>query len=69
MQKNNYMNNTDSTIKYTCPMHPEIISDKPGRCPKCGMALVRSGAKPKPAMHQAENKGLGVLTWQSYVQA
>jgi len=28
-----------STI-YTCPMHPEVISDKPGRCPKCGMTLV-----------------------------
>lgn len=25
---------------YTCPMHPEITSDKPGRCPKCGMDLV-----------------------------
>lgn len=25
---------------YTCPMHPEVISDKPGRCPKCGMKLV-----------------------------
>ena len=25
---------------YTCPMHPEILSDKPGKCPKCGMALV-----------------------------
>ncbi|MFH0920301.1 MAG: efflux RND transporter periplasmic adaptor subunit [Fibrobacterota bacterium] len=25
---------------YTCPMHPEIIRDKPGDCPKCGMALV-----------------------------
>ncbi len=25
--------------KYTCPMHPEIIRDKPGDCPKCGMAL------------------------------
>ncbi len=24
---------------YTCPMHPEIISDQPGSCPKCGMAL------------------------------
>jgi hypothetical protein len=28
---------------YTCPMHPEVTSDKPGRCPKCGMNLV-----PKP---------------------
>ncbi len=25
--------------KYTCPMHPEVQSDKPGNCPKCGMAL------------------------------
>lgn len=25
---------------YTCPMHPEIIKDKPGQCPKCGMDLV-----------------------------
>ncbi len=25
---------------YTCPMHPEVTSDKPGHCPKCGMELV-----------------------------
>ena len=25
--------------QYTCPMHPEVISDVPGDCPKCGMAL------------------------------
>lgn len=24
---------------YTCPMHPEVIQDHPGSCPKCGMAL------------------------------
>ncbi|HZA96687.1 MAG TPA: heavy metal translocating P-type ATPase, partial [Burkholderiaceae bacterium] len=24
---------------YTCPMHPEIRQDRPGHCPKCGMAL------------------------------
>ncbi|HDZ75879.1 MAG TPA: YHS domain-containing protein, partial [Desulfobacteraceae bacterium] len=24
---------------YTCPMHPEIVQDGPGTCPKCGMAL------------------------------
>ncbi|MCG8047842.1 MAG: heavy metal translocating P-type ATPase [Candidatus Thiodiazotropha endolucinida] len=26
-------------LLYTCPMHPEIIQDHPGNCPKCGMAL------------------------------
>ncbi|MEI2823747.1 MAG: efflux RND transporter periplasmic adaptor subunit [Chitinophagaceae bacterium] len=26
---------------YTCPMHPEIIRDKPGNCPICGMHLVK----------------------------
>jgi len=25
--------------QYTCPMHPEVVSEKPGSCPKCGMAL------------------------------
>ena len=25
--------------QYTCPMHPEIVRDKPGNCPICGMAL------------------------------
>ncbi|HRV67136.1 MAG TPA: heavy metal translocating P-type ATPase [Candidatus Nanopelagicales bacterium] len=28
-----------SQVKYTCPMHPEIVQDGPGNCPKCGMAL------------------------------
>lgn len=26
---------------YTCPMHPTVISDRPGSCPVCGMDLVR----------------------------
>ncbi len=26
--------------EYVCPMHPEVVSDEPGSCPKCGMALV-----------------------------
>ena len=31
--------NTEATKTYTCSMHPEVISDKPGKCPKCGMEL------------------------------
>jgi FtsP/CotA-like multicopper oxidase with cupredoxin domain len=28
-------------VAYTCPMHPEVVSDRPGKCPKCGMRLVQ----------------------------
>ncbi len=30
----------DVAMTYTCTMHPEFTSDKPGKCPKCGMDLV-----------------------------
>lgn len=32
-------NDPKSKVVYTCPMHPEVKSDKPGHCPKCGMKL------------------------------
>lgn len=31
---------TSSTAQYHCPMHPTVVSDKPGDCPICGMRLV-----------------------------
>jgi hypothetical protein len=33
-------NTSSQAHQYTCPMHPEIVKDKPGDCPKCGMKLV-----------------------------
>ena len=33
----------DSAGSYTCPMHPEVVNDGPSDCPKCGMALERTG--------------------------
>lgn len=43
---------TTTTVKkevqksmYTCPMHPKVMSDKKGKCPKCGMDLVVSKEK------------------------
>jgi membrane fusion protein, copper/silver efflux system len=32
--------NTDKVAKYHCPMHPSVVSDKPGICPICSMKLV-----------------------------
>lgn len=29
-----------TSAHYVCPMHPDVVSDKPGNCPKCGMTLV-----------------------------
>jgi P-type Cu2+ transporter len=39
--------------KYICPMHPEVVSDKPGKCPKCGgMPLVAKAMRgEEPASH------------------
>jgi YHS domain-containing protein len=34
--------------KWTCPMHPDIIADKPSKCSKCGMDLVPLKAESKP---------------------
>ena len=39
-------------VRYTCPMHPEIVSTKRGTCPKCKMRLVRQTkpeSKPDPS--------------------
>ena len=43
--------------QYTCPMHPEIVEDEPGNCPKCGMTLVpRETAAPVHSGHAMHDK-------------
>ena len=34
-----------TAAQYTCPMHPDIKSNKPGKCPKCKMGLVKKETK------------------------
>lgn len=36
--KDTVITNTNKTV-YTCPMHPEVLSDTAGKCPQCGMDL------------------------------
>ncbi len=42
---------------YACPMHPEIRSDKPGKCPKCGMPLEPAKTGPPSAGSASSFKG------------
>jgi FtsP/CotA-like multicopper oxidase with cupredoxin domain len=37
-------------VTYACPMHPEVTSEEPGRCPKCGMKLLATQA-PAPVTY------------------
>ncbi len=39
-QKQEHEHDQQKKQKYTCLMHPEIITDQPGNCPKCAMKLV-----------------------------
>jgi hypothetical protein len=42
--------------KYTCLMHPEVISDHPGNCPKCGMKLVPIKEKKRPTPNSDKSR-------------
>ncbi|PBB20946.1 heavy metal translocating P-type ATPase [Mesorhizobium sp. WSM4313] len=52
--------------QYTCPMHPEIIRDKPGSCPICGMALEPMGV---PTGEEGPNPELVDFTRRFWVSA
>ncbi|OGD71923.1 copper-translocating P-type ATPase [Candidatus Collierbacteria bacterium RIFCSPLOWO2_01_FULL_50_23] len=49
-------------MKYTCPMHPEVSKNEPGKCPKCGMDLVMAHEMTKmeePVDHTAHHAQMG----------
>ncbi|MFH1502461.1 MAG: heavy metal-binding domain-containing protein [Candidatus Eisenbacteria bacterium] len=49
---------SDEVTIYTCPMHPEVISNESGKCPECGMYLVEAGSE-EASMDAMED----VVTW------
>src|SRR3712207_5510789 len=50
-------------IRYVCPMHPDVVQDKPGTCPKCGMKLVLETEVHSADMHHGETQaGLQAYT-------
>ena len=55
--------------KYTCPMHPEIVQEGPGSCPKCGMALVPMVAAAPGAAAEEDKSELRDMTRRFWVSA
>ena len=43
--------------KYTCLMHPEVITDHPGNCPKCGMKLVPLKSEKRSTPNSVKERG------------
>ena len=52
-----------SSTRYTCPMHPEIVRDAPGSCPKCGMTLVPIAGTGGGETYAAELRDLTRRLW------
>jgi len=46
-----YGDQDTAASSWTCPMHPEVVSDEPGTCPSCGMKLIPTAASWTCPMH------------------
>ncbi|HEU0248008.1 MAG TPA: multicopper oxidase family protein [Gaiellaceae bacterium] len=47
----------DEPVVYTCPMHPDVTSEAPDRCPQCGMKLVPTHLVPDGGHGHAHHAG------------
>ena len=52
--------------RYTCPMHPQIVQDAPGKCPLCGMTLVPM-TKSKDGGHESHSSGIADFKKRFYI--
>jgi FtsP/CotA-like multicopper oxidase with cupredoxin domain len=46
----------EAPSSFTCPMHPEVVSDQPGHCPDCGMKLLPSKLVAQAGGHEHEGE-------------
>lgn len=53
----------EENTKYTCPMHPEIIKNEPGDCPKCGMPLEAISV----SLSEEDNSELNYMTKRFWI--
>lgn len=56
------MDNMQASKTFSCPMHPEVRSDKEGSCPKCGMRLLPAEVQPRAG----EQSNLGMKMTPRY---
>ena len=54
---------------YICPMHPTVVSDKPGSCPICGMDLVEKEADETYICRQSDKPGSCPICGMDLVEA
>jgi len=59
--------NTQGFQKYTCPMHPQIVQDNPGKCPLCGMTLVPLTKPGAQGGHETHSSGIADFKKRFYV--
>lgn len=59
--------NSGNFQKYTCPMHPHIIKDAPGKCPLCGMALSPLAKKDGHSHHGGHASAIADFRKRFYV--
>jgi len=53
--------------KFTCPMHPQVVQDAPGKCPLCGMTLIPLSKPKDGATHSSHSSGIADFKKRFYV--